>query len=306
MSSNMNIAKTNVVLFIIVIILSLIAWYQPGLQQTVVQYLTSLKAKDINSILIERHDIGSIKLKKQENGWFLQEPYDLPANPQRVNTITALAEKRSHSQFQANDNELTRYHLKDPLVSIWLNEEKVTIGSEDPIKRQRYVMNISDNINSGNNTLHLINGVIFYQLRANLDTFISLALLPPQSKIKSIAWSDKRIDIDSSANKGLWKLTPDSPNISTDKITQFIQFWQQAQAKKVATNVSFSISNEELLKSPAITISFIPFAETNIEKIHYLIIQDDQQIKLFRTDIQIAYSISPEILNQLTGLFSEK
>jgi hypothetical protein len=303
MPSNTNIAKTNVILFIIVIILSLIAWYQPGLQQTVVQYLTSLKVKDINSILIERHDIGSIKLKKQENGWFLQEPYHLPANPPRVSTITALAEKRSYSQFQANDDELTRYHLKDPLVSIWLNEEKVVIGSEDPIKRQRYAMNISDNINSGNNTLHLINGVIFYQLRANLDTFISLALLPPQSKIRSIAWSDKRIDIDS---KGLWQLTPDSPNITADKVAQFIQSWQHAQAKKVSTSVSFSISNEELLKSPAITISYFPFAKTNIEKIHYLIIQDDQNIKLFRTDIQIAYSISPELLNQLTGLFSEK
>ena len=50
----MSIAKTNVILFIIVIILSLTAWYQPGLQQTVVQYLTSLKVKDINSILIDQ------------------------------------------------------------------------------------------------------------------------------------------------------------------------------------------------------------------------------------------------------------
>ncbi len=293
-----SIAKTNVILVIIVILLSLIAWYQPGLHKTVLQYLSSLNVKEINTIILERRDIGSIKLKKYQNGWFLQEPYQLPANPQRVNTVTALARKRSYSQFKANESDLARYHLANPLVSIWFNERKFAIGSEDPINRQRYAMDINDNILSGNNTIHLINGAIFYQLRANLDTFISPALLPPQSSIKRIIWADKNLTI---AN-GRWQLTPESPGTPSDSIAQFIQYWQQTQASRVETNVSLSITNAELLKSPSIKISFSPFGSTDstIDTIHYLIIQDGEKIKLLRTDIQVAYWISPQILKNIT------
>ncbi|MCW8929734.1 MAG: DUF4340 domain-containing protein [Gammaproteobacteria bacterium] len=296
------IARNNGILFIAIIILSFIAWFQPGLHPVVHQYLSTLKAKKINTIILERQDIGSIKLQKQTNGWFLQEPYQLPANSLRVNTITSLAEKRSYSQFESTENDLNRYHLDKPFVSVWLDETKLILGSEDPINRQRYAMNISDNILTGNNTVHLINGVIFYQLRANLDTFISPTFLPPQASLKNITWLDKELSI----KKGRWELKTDSldnaPNASSDSIAQLIQYWQHGRAKKVETNITLSISNEELMNSPGITISFIPFGEKNAtaSKIHYLIIQDDKQIKLLRTDIQIAYWISSQMLKQLT------
>lgn len=292
-------AKTNVILFIIVITLSLIAWFQPGLHQTVYQYLSSLKAKDINTIIIERKDIGSIKLNKRDNVWFLQEPYQLPANPQRVDTVTALAEKRSYSRFQVMDEELSRYHLDDPLVAIWLNESKFVIGSNDPINQQRYAMNIDENIHSGHNTIHLINGVVFYQLRANLDSFLSPRLLPPLSAkkltIKSIAWFGKKLTIE----QGKWRLTPDEPGLSADSIAQFIQFWEQAQASRVETSVSLNIDNAELSKSKAITIT-LNDRESALAPIQFLIIQQDETIKLLRTDIQVAYWITPQILKLLT------
>ncbi len=298
-SRTRSIAKTNGILVIIVILLSLIAWFQPGLQRTVFQFLTSLKAAEVNTITIERQDIGSIQLNKQKNGWFLQQPYQLPANPLRVSTITALAEKRSYSQFQISDNELARYHLENPLISIRLNEKQLLIGSEDPVHHQRYAMNINDNLQSGNNTVHLINGTIYYQLRANLDTFISPVLIPPQSSIKSIAWSDKKLTI----AEGRWQLTPDSADITSDSIAGLIQFWQHVRASKIETSVSVPISNAELQQSPAITISFtLPSSDkdSKINTIHYLIIQDGGQIKLLRTDIQLAYWISPQTLKQLT------
>lgn len=299
-----SLAKTNGILFIIVIILSLIAWFQPGLQQTVIHYLSSLKAKEINTIILERKDIGSIELIKQKNGWFLKEPYQIPANPQRVNTISALAQKRSYSQFQSSDSDLQRYHLDKPLVSIWLNETKLTLGNEDPINRQRYAMNINDNIRSGNNTVHLINGVIFYQLRANLDTFVSPHFLPPQASIKSIVWPNNELNF----TKGRWEVSTNASNASPDSVAQFIQLWQHGKAKKVETNVSLTITNAELLQSPSITIGFIPFGKTDstLKTIQYLVIQDGKQVKLFRTDIQIAYWISPQTLKQLTELSSQQ
>jgi hypothetical protein len=296
-----NIIRTNAILFIIVILLSLIAWFQPGLHQSAIHYLTSLKANEVNSIIIERQDIGAITLKKQKNGWFLQQPYQLPANPLRVSTITALAERRSYSQFQIDSNELARYQLDKPPVSVWLNGSKFTLGSEESINHQRYAMNIEENSHSEKNTVHLIDGTIFYQLRANLDTFISLALLPPQARIKHIVWSEHKLSI----AKGRWTLTPDSAEIPSDNIARFIQFWQHARAGKIETNMSLSMSNAEQLKSPDITISFTTPSSndsTATESIHYLIIQDGKQIKLLRTDIEVAYWISPQTLKQLTEL----
>ncbi len=296
-----NIIRTNAILFIIVILLSLIAWFQPGLHQTAIHYLTSLKANEVNTIIIKRQDIGAITLKKQKNGWFLQQPYQLPANPLRVGTITALAERRSYSQFQIDNNELARYQLDKPPVSVWLNGSQFTLGSEESINHQRYAMNIQENSHSEKNTVHLIDGTIFYQLRANLDTFISLSLLPPQARIKRIIWPENELSI----AKGRWTLTPDSAEISSDNIARFIQFWQHARANKIETNVSLSMSNAEQLKSPGITITFTTPSGNDssaINSIHYLIIQDGKQIKLLRTDIQLAYWISPQILKQLTEL----
>ncbi len=319
-------AKTNGVLFIAVIILSLIAWFQPGLHPIIHHYLTTLAAQEVKTILLERQDIGSIKLKKHENGWFLEEPFKLPANPLRVKTIAALAEKRSYSKFESTTQNLKRYHLDKPFVSVWLNETKITLGSEDPINSQRYAMNIKDNIMTDKNQVHLINGVIFYQLRANIDTFISPLFLPPSANIQSISWSDKQLTI----NKGRWELSAQSAEahadlkqISADSIAQLIQAWQKGEAKKVETNVSFDITNEQLLQSPSITIYYTPFNSAPVSPdlgnqnstssdpqklnlqtkvIQYLVTQDGKQLKLFRPDIQIAYWISPQKLKQLTEL----
>jgi len=292
-------AGTNLILFIIIIFLSLIAWYQPGLKKTVIHYLSSLKADEIHTIAIDRQTIGSIKLSIHNNNWFIEEPYQLPANTLRVNTITALAEKRSYTQFQVEETELSRYQLDKPPISIRLNDQQFVLGNTDPIRQRRYAMNLNDNRRSGKNTVHLINGVIFYQLRAALDTFISPALLPPQAKIKSIKWLDKTLTLD----KGRWQLTPQEADVSFDSIAQLIQLWKQASASKVETNVSLGIDNKTLIESESIIITIsLPDNDkkTKIEKIQYLIIQDGAQIKLLRTDKQIAYWLSPQLLKLIT------
>ncbi len=289
-------ARTNLILFIIIIFLSLIAWYQPGLKKTLIHSFTSLKADEIHTITIDRQTIGSVKLSRHDNNWFIEEPYQLPANILRVNTIIALAEKRSYTQFQVDDSELSRYQLDKPPLSIRLNDQLFVLGSTDPIRQRRYAMNLSDNRHSGKNTVHLINGVIFYQLRAALDTFISPALLPPQAKIKSIKWLDNTLTL----KNGRWQLTSQEADVSSDSIAQLIQFWKQARASKVETNVSLGIDNKTLMQSKSIIITHALPDNEQETKIHYLIIQDGAQIKLLRTDKQIAYWLSPQILKLIT------
>ncbi|MCU7834137.1 MAG: DUF4340 domain-containing protein [gamma proteobacterium symbiont of Taylorina sp.] len=307
--------KTNLVLFIACLFLFFIAWFQPGLKQENRQYFTSMKADEISSITIKRQGIDQVKLIKKAGEWFLVEhdqlKIDLPANILRVNTITALAEKRSYSQFQVKGTDLERYHLDDPQVSIWLNNEHFIIGGTDPVNNQRYAMQLGD----PSNTIHMINGTVFYQLRANINTFISTKILPPHASIQSIHWDNKILEL----SNGKWSFASEDSVVGTDdsviaegsviekasKITsadiiQIVQFWQKAQASRIETAVVEQVKSDNVPdKNMEITIH-LNYPGKNNQQIHFLVIKEKNQIKLLRRDAQTAYLITPETLKQLT------
>lgn len=165
-------AKTNLNLFIICILLFLVAWFQPGLYKEHIVYFTDLKADEIHTIVIQRKGLEQIKLIKKEGEWFVVEPEHAKANILRVDTITALAEKRSYSQLHVKDKDLERYKLTRPKVIIWLNNEQFIIGGKHPVKELRYAMKVDKTLQSETKLVHLIDDKVFYQLRTNLDSFI--------------------------------------------------------------------------------------------------------------------------------------
>ena len=165
-------AQTNLILFLICIVLFAIAWFKPGLHKETIKYFTSLEIDEIYSIEIQREGLENIKLIKKDKVWFLLEPEQTAANILRINTIIALAKKRSYAQFQVSDKELDPYGLNAPKVSIKLNETDFVIGGKHPVKALRYAMKIDKSSQSANQTIHLIEDKVYYQLRSRLDTFI--------------------------------------------------------------------------------------------------------------------------------------
>ncbi len=290
-------AKINVILLLVAIMLSLLAWWQPFLSTKQWYFLSDIKRDNITTIRIERKDLDTIVLNKENNNWFLEQPYTLAANPLRVDTLTALVEKQSYSRFESADEDLYRYELDKPLLTISFNHSRFVFGGIDPVKRHRYVMNIDDNAQSGKNTVHLINGVIYYQLRSALNTFISPSLLPPSAHINAISWLGKTLK--NKDNK--WLLTPDDTKVTSDSIAQLLQFWQHAQASKIETNVDFAIDKASAQsRSLLINITYPYGDKIKTEDIKYLIIQQDKQLKLVRLDYKLAYWISPQTLKSIT------
>jgi len=296
-------AITNLILFFIVIILSLLAWYQPGLYEARITRLSTIDKQDIKHIRIERKQLETIQLQKFNDLWFMEQPYFLPANSLRIDTVLALTNKRSYHQFIVNKMQLDQYKLEQPSLSVWFDQAQFTFGSTDPIKRQRYTMNITENNQADKNTIHLIDGIIYFQLRSAIDTFIAPKLLPEQARIKRIRWLDNELVLDKN-----WKLTPEQPNISSDSIAQLIQFWHQARAEKVQTKLALDFKAYTQVqiqeKSIIITVSYQLGDQIKTEDIQYLIIQDDEQLKLVRMDMQIAYWISPQTLKMITEFHS--
>ncbi len=224
--------KTNILLLAGVVCLSLILYYEPGLQLPDKKYLTPLNSEKIQFIYIQRKGLESIELNKTAAGWFMTQPLQIAANPLRIGTITALAEKRSFSQFPAQDKSLKKYHLDDPLITVRLDNTDIAIGGEDPVNQRRYALI--------DNTIHLINGKIYYQLRANLDTFISLSLLPPEADIKTITFPDWTLNL----KQAKWQLSPDMPDVSSDSISALLQSWKTAQALRIKTSPISSMDEE--------------------------------------------------------------
>ena len=296
-----NDARNNARLAVIVLLLALIAWYKPGLQQYQYQYLylSSLDPEQVQTIVIERQGIESVRLTKQGQHWLMQSPYLLPANPLRVKTVLALASKRSYSSFDVPDSELKKYALDKPQLSVWLDNNCFDlVGSETPLNGQRYAVNIQDNIHSGKNTIHLINGAVYYQLRAPVDSFISPSLLPPDADLEQIQWGGYSLTL----KNGQWQLKTNRENagIQPDSVVQLIHNWQTIHASRVETRLKVNPNTLNGAQTAEKTIA-IRYKLNNREQIiSYYIIQEDSQIKLFRQDLSVAWWITSQQLKLLT------
>ncbi len=293
-----NDARNNARLAVIVLLLALIAWYKPGLKQYQYQYLSSLNPEQVQTIVIDRQGIESVRLTKQGQHWLMQSPYPLPANPLRIKTVLALATKRSYSRFDVPDNELKKYALAKPKLSVWLDNNRFDLGSEAPLNGQRYAINIQDNIRSGKNTVHLINGAVYYQLRAPVDSFISLSLLPPDADLEQIQWAAYSLIL----KNGQWQLKTSRENagIQPDSVVQLLHNWQTIQASRVETNLKVNPDtlNSSRTAEKSITIHYK--LNNTEQSISYHIIQEDSQIKLLRQDLSVAWWITPQQLKRLT------
>jgi hypothetical protein len=284
--------KSNILLFIAVVCLSLILYFEPGLEQPRRNYLTSLKSEQIHNISIQRQGLESIELEKTEHGWFMTKPFPLAANPLRLGTITALAEKRSFSHFPVTGKPLKKYHLDDPLIIVTLDDTKIAIGAEEVFNQHRYAM-LDDSI-------HLIEGKVYYQLRANLDSFISLSLLPPGTQIKSIESSAWKLSIE----QGHWLLTPDDPDISADSISTLLHHWKNAQALRIrtipVTRTAQQADTQADTQADMQEKHLITVTLQDQSQIKYYLAGDISQPELIRLPWNISYQITPQLYKQLT------
>lgn len=141
--------------------------------------LTDIYPDSIHRIHIERRDLDDIIFQKQNDHWHMQSPFNLPANPSRINVMLKLLQAHSYDHFSAPDNDLTPYMLAVPAVSIVLNDTRIAFGDTNPLnKKLRYVL-VKD-------TVHIINDSLFHQLQTSATFFLNQKLIPPGATIKAI------------------------------------------------------------------------------------------------------------------------
>ncbi len=229
--------------------------------------LTDLDPASINTIKIIRSATDEVLFQKENGKWWMREPYYLPANEFRINTILKLPGAHSYTQFRKNEVELERFLLNEPVVSVEFDNTRIDFGDTSPIGEQRYVL--------VNDTVHLINDSLYQQLQTPATFFLSTKLLPDGAEIKAINFPDYLV----SKHEGIWEVEP-SLEFSADNITRLVHAWRAADA--------ISIRNYEGGENTG-TIQ-IELEDGNI--FEFLIVTPPPQLVLARQDIGLQYHIS--------------
>jgi len=163
----MNHKVINLGLFILVLLLLLVAYYEPGIEDRSIEKvpLTQLKPEEISFIRISDNSGRDLAMEKQQDGWLMTSPYNKPADEQRIRQLLDITTTRSFSRFAIPKARLAEFDLDPAPIHLQLNDVKLEIGGNEPIQFRRYVR--------VGNQLHLISNGYHHHLMAQADDFLS-------------------------------------------------------------------------------------------------------------------------------------
>ncbi len=254
----------NIGLLVLVLLLALLAYYQPGLNPEPPVKLTSMSAQQVTRLRIEQADQAPLLMEKQAGKWKVIEPVRMEANGLRVETALRLAEAESLARFPARD--LGKFKLDAPPLRVWLNDVSIAFGDSAPLDRQRYLL-LGD-------TVHLIAGDVYYYLSGGLPLFASNDLLPSDAQLQSISLPDFSLF----RSNERWVMKP-AREVSMDDIVQFLDNWRGAQALQVTRYRDLPAQGR---------VSAVMQDGSSVE---FIIVQREPELTLARPELGLQYHL---------------
>ena len=239
---------TNVILLLLVVGLYWFINHQPA--QVESNRLSTLHAKSVHTIKIQRHNRDDIVLNKEDGNWFIAQPIQASANPTRINLILALLSSRSHSQLKPDPSlSLQQFDLDPAKISLSINEQRFEFGNVESINQYRYIRY--------NNSLHLIDDTVAPLLNSNAASFIDNRLFSEKLSITSlnlpeIASQEAQASaLSINVENGHWKSSNET--LSNDQLSKLVTAWQHAYAMQV-----FPLTDDKIQKEIGqnITVEF--------------------------------------------------
>lgn len=181
--------------------------------------LTTLDASAVSRVVVEPRDADTVEIVRDERGWRLARPFDVPANEFRVLALLGLLAAPAHARFDAVPGELERYGLAPPRARVHLADAVIAIGDTEPLGGRRYV--------GYDDQVALVDDVYLGRTDARAAGFVSPALLGPAPAIVEIllpGLSVRRVD-------GGWRSEP--ALASADDVVALVDAWRAAQATTV-------------------------------------------------------------------------
>jgi len=212
---------TNILLFATVVILTLIARYEPGIDKPVTQTVAPFKTADVERIVITRPLRDKLVLERDNDGfwWIAREPR-LPAEPFQVRSLAKLAEQTVVRSYPASEMDLARLELADPRASLTLNDLRIDFGGVETLENLRY-LRVGDRVD-------LVPDMYLYLVEAGYTQFVRRKVLPQQARITALSLPGLTLRRGESG----WEMTPER-DVSADDLQRLIDSWQAATAINV-------------------------------------------------------------------------
>lgn len=188
--------------------------------------LTQLQASKVQHIVISRQGEADIVLQRQDSGWRMTQPLQVPANEPRVLALLQLLSQHSYGRFPAQAMALDKLGLASANVVVRYDALRMEFGLIEPLNKRRYVLIDGE--------VQLIDDTNYYSLIAQLSRFISLRLLAEDEQLVRIELPQLHLH---KTEQG-WQLdTPQQPRLGDDLI-RLVQTWQSASALEVQPGTS--------------------------------------------------------------------
>jgi hypothetical protein len=258
----------NLALLLLVAVLGLIVWLEPGPREEPLSLLTERQPETVLRLGIEHPDGRRLRFERAaaDAPWFMLEPYALPANGTRLAALARVVEAPILNAFPLPGERLADFGLEQP-IRLLLDDTLFEFGGNDPINHHRYV--------KSGGRLTLIVDRFYHHLSASAEQLVSPALLPPQAAIQSVRTPDYQL----SHGEGGWRLEPPNPALGGDDLSRRVADWVNAQGLAVSALVR-------------------PQGERAVEivlgdgqSLRFLILQQGGKTWLVRPDLGVGYQI---------------
>ena len=270
----------NLILLLVVGVLLLLVIYEPGQEpDPELPRLISLNRDAVNKIRIVREDQADIEIHKIKGHWRLTAPIAMPANTFKIESILNLAANTSFAQFNATEHDLKQFKLDKPRVRLYLDNQVLSFGTTEALKRRRYVQ-VGD-------TIHLVTATGYVHLIGDAAALVSTALILPAAKLVAIELPNRRLRL----QEGRWVLATPDPDLSADAITRLIEAWRNMRALAVRPF-------KDKATGEWITIKL----EGDNKPLRYLILSTQPDLVLARPDKGLEYQLPGSAVERLLKL----
>lgn len=187
------------------------------------ELIPGFKDLPVEQIHIIRRRKPPLLLISRKNNWYLKGPVQARANPLLIQAILALPQLRPPHRYRINGLDLRQYGLNPPQMTIQYGKgNQIELGKINPINHLQYVR--------VTNHVYLIQGALAGLNQSGSLSWVSLSLLPPQSRIERITLPNLSIQASPS---GQWLISPQSKNFNSKQARTLIKAWTELSAYQV-------------------------------------------------------------------------
>lgn len=210
----------NLMLAAVALLLGLLVFYQPGLDEgPVAPPITALSADSISSIRVTRKERTPLTFTKTANGWQLLKEQPLPASEFQIRPLLGMLGIRPERSYPVSALDPGAVGLDPPQATLLLNDTVITIGNTEPLQRKRYIRH--------DDTVYLVTDVYQHLINADWTNFVERRLLPENAALSGIELPGLSLAL---SDDGQWQSSQLASDRNATAIQALVAQWQAANA----------------------------------------------------------------------------